>query len=151
MKRQIKRLEEPSLRCVELVHEEMQRIIQHCGTQVRDSKVMMCRNGSQRNTVRWLFSIRCSLSPRGHMVPTHQKIYILGHFIHPPICVPYASQRSEVFHYQTLCFLVISCNAYPSYFYAPLILKSFVGCVHTVYLSCLCTQVGTWRTTGSVD
>lgn len=38
VKRQIKRLEEPSLRCVELVHEEMQRIIQHCSnysTQVR--------------------------------------------------------------------------------------------------------------------
>lgn len=35
MKRQIRRLEEPSLRCVELAHEEMQRIIQHCGTQVR--------------------------------------------------------------------------------------------------------------------
>ncbi|CAK9290928.1 unnamed protein product [Gordionus sp. m RMFG-2023] len=32
VKRQIRRLEEPSLRCVELVHEEMQRIIQHCGT-----------------------------------------------------------------------------------------------------------------------
>uniref|UniRef100_A0A671PH89 Dynamin-1-like protein n=1 Tax=Sinocyclocheilus anshuiensis TaxID=1608454 RepID=A0A671PH89_9TELE len=30
VKRQVKRLEEPSLRCVELVHEEMQRIIQHC-------------------------------------------------------------------------------------------------------------------------
>ena len=37
VKRQIKRLEEPALRCVELVHEEMQRIIQHCGTQVRVS------------------------------------------------------------------------------------------------------------------
>lgn len=38
VKRQIKRLEEPSLRCVELVHEELQRIIQHCSsfsTQVR--------------------------------------------------------------------------------------------------------------------
>jgi len=34
VKRQIKRLEEPSLRCVELVHEELQRIIQHCGAQV---------------------------------------------------------------------------------------------------------------------
>lgn len=34
VKRQIRRLEEPSLRCVELVHEEMQRIIQHCGAQV---------------------------------------------------------------------------------------------------------------------
>ena len=35
MKRQIRRLEEPSLRCIELVHEEMQRIIQHCGTEVQ--------------------------------------------------------------------------------------------------------------------
>lgn len=38
VKRQIKRLEEPSMRCVELVHEELQRIIQHCSsfsTQVR--------------------------------------------------------------------------------------------------------------------
>lgn len=34
VKRQIKRLEEPSLRCVELVHEEMQRIAQHCGAKV---------------------------------------------------------------------------------------------------------------------
>ncbi|CAF0915225.1 unnamed protein product [Adineta ricciae] len=33
VKRQIKRLEDPSLRCVELVHEELQRIIQHCGAQ----------------------------------------------------------------------------------------------------------------------
>ncbi|BFZ08906.1 hypothetical protein BsWGS_11945 [Bradybaena similaris] len=33
VKRQVRRLEEPSLRCVELVHEEMQRMIQHCGTQ----------------------------------------------------------------------------------------------------------------------
>ncbi|KAM9407352.1 dynamin-1-like protein isoform 3-T5 [Salvelinus alpinus] len=30
VKKQVKRLEEPSLRCVELVHEELQRIIQHC-------------------------------------------------------------------------------------------------------------------------
>merc|ERR1719507_160632 len=35
VKRQIKRLEEPSLRCVELAHEEMQRIIQHCGNEVQ--------------------------------------------------------------------------------------------------------------------
>lgn len=35
MKRQIRRLEEPSLRCVELVHEEMQRIIQHCGVHIQ--------------------------------------------------------------------------------------------------------------------
>ncbi len=34
VKRQIRRLEDPSLRCVELVHEEMQRIIQHCGASV---------------------------------------------------------------------------------------------------------------------
>lgn len=33
VKKQVKRLLDPSLRCVELVHEEMQRIIQHCGTQ----------------------------------------------------------------------------------------------------------------------
>ena len=39
VKRQIRRLEEPSLRCVELVHEEMQRIIQHCGTQVNTSNI----------------------------------------------------------------------------------------------------------------
>lgn len=35
VKRQIRRLEDPSLRCVELVHEEMQRIIQFCGTEVQ--------------------------------------------------------------------------------------------------------------------
>lgn len=35
VKRQIRRLEEPSQRCVELIHEEMQRIIQHCGTEVQ--------------------------------------------------------------------------------------------------------------------
>ena len=35
VKRQIRRLEEPSLRCVELVHGEMQRIVQHAFTQVR--------------------------------------------------------------------------------------------------------------------
>ena len=34
VKRQIKRLEDPSLCCVDLVHEELQRIIQHCGAQV---------------------------------------------------------------------------------------------------------------------
>lgn len=35
VKRQIRRLEDPSQKCVELVHEEMQRIIQHCGTEVQ--------------------------------------------------------------------------------------------------------------------
>lgn len=41
VKKQVKRLEEPSLRCVELVHEEMQRIIQHCSnysTQVSEGR-----------------------------------------------------------------------------------------------------------------
>ncbi|KAJ7353735.1 Dynamin-1-like protein [Desmophyllum pertusum] len=38
VKRQIRRLEEPSLRCVELVHEEMQRIVQHSFTQVMEVK-----------------------------------------------------------------------------------------------------------------
>ena len=37
VKRQIRRLEEPGMRCVELVHEELQRIIQHCGMQVQPS------------------------------------------------------------------------------------------------------------------
>merc|ERR1719237_1406211 len=35
VKRQIRKLEEPAIRCVELVHEEMQRIIQHCGNEVQ--------------------------------------------------------------------------------------------------------------------
>merc|ERR1711962_166940 len=35
VKRQIRRLEEPSMRCIELVHEEMHRIIQHCGNEVQ--------------------------------------------------------------------------------------------------------------------
>ncbi len=35
VKRQIRLLEEPSLRCVEQIHEEMQRIIQHCDTEVK--------------------------------------------------------------------------------------------------------------------
>lgn len=44
VKRQIRRIEEPSLRCVELIHEEMQRIIQHCGTEVQQE---MLRSGAQ--------------------------------------------------------------------------------------------------------
>lgn len=35
VKKQISRLEDPSLRCVELVHEELQRIVQHCGQQTQ--------------------------------------------------------------------------------------------------------------------
>uniref|UniRef100_A0A183E9H3 GED domain-containing protein n=1 Tax=Gongylonema pulchrum TaxID=637853 RepID=A0A183E9H3_9BILA len=36
VKKQIRRLEEPSLRCVELVHEELQRIVQHCGIHTQE-------------------------------------------------------------------------------------------------------------------
>lgn len=35
VKRQISRLEEPALRCVELVHEEMLRVVKHCGHDVQ--------------------------------------------------------------------------------------------------------------------
>jgi dynamin 1-like protein len=41
VKRQIRRLEEPSVRCIELVHEEMQRIIQVR----RDTKLRNYRTG----------------------------------------------------------------------------------------------------------
>ncbi|XP_013175183.1 PREDICTED: dynamin-1-like protein isoform X4 [Papilio xuthus] len=43
VKRQIRRLEDPSLRCVELVHEEMQRIVQHCGTEVQQEMLRFPR------------------------------------------------------------------------------------------------------------
>ena len=43
MKRQIRRLEEPSIRCIELVHEEMQRIIQHCGNEVQQEMLRFPR------------------------------------------------------------------------------------------------------------
>ncbi|KAH8337593.1 hypothetical protein KR074_011678 [Drosophila pseudoananassae] len=42
VKRQIRRLEEPSLRCVELIHEEMQRIVQHCGNEVQQEMMRIC-------------------------------------------------------------------------------------------------------------
>lgn len=35
VKRQIRRLEEPSLNCVDLVYEELLRVIQHCGIEVQ--------------------------------------------------------------------------------------------------------------------
>ena len=44
VKRQIRRLEEPSLRCVELVHEELQRIIQQCGAQVTSIRDLELHN-----------------------------------------------------------------------------------------------------------
>merc|ERR1711936_1372706 len=43
VKRQIRRLEEPSMRCIELVHEEMQRIIQHCGSEVQQEMMRFPR------------------------------------------------------------------------------------------------------------
>merc|ERR550532_429865 len=43
VKRQIRKLEEPSIRCVELVHEEMQRIIQHCGNEVQQEMLRFPR------------------------------------------------------------------------------------------------------------
>lgn len=43
VKRQIRRLEEPGLRCVELVHEEMQRIVQHCGTEIQQEMLRFPR------------------------------------------------------------------------------------------------------------
>ena len=50
VKRQIRRLEEPSLRCVELVHEEMQRIIQHCGNEVQQEMLRyFLREGFTKN------------------------------------------------------------------------------------------------------
>lgn len=43
VKRQIRRLEKPSLRCVELVHDEMQSIILHCGTEVQQEMLRFPR------------------------------------------------------------------------------------------------------------
>ena len=43
VKRQIRRLEEPSVRCIELVHEEMQRIIQHSGADVQQEMLRFPR------------------------------------------------------------------------------------------------------------
>ena len=36
-------MEEPAIRCVELVHEEMQRIIQHCGNEVQQEMLRFPR------------------------------------------------------------------------------------------------------------
>lgn len=62
VKRQIRRLEEPSLRCVELVHEEMQRIIQHCGAQVSEHLALSL---SMRLSVSFQLSLFVSLISRG--------------------------------------------------------------------------------------
>uniref|UniRef100_A0A3Q4G3A6 Dynamin-1-like protein n=1 Tax=Neolamprologus brichardi TaxID=32507 RepID=A0A3Q4G3A6_NEOBR len=59
VKKQVKRLEEPSLRCVELVHEEMQRIIQHCSnysTQVANGDSLSCTSSKSNHCKLFLFS-----------------------------------------------------------------------------------------------
>ena len=60
VKRQIRRLEEPSMRCIELVHEEMQRIIQHCGNEVQQEMMRFPRLHEKiidvvTNLLRWDF------------------------------------------------------------------------------------------------
>lgn len=59
VKRQIRRIEEPSLRCVELIHEEMQRIIQHCGNEVQQEMLrwVMRQYLNDRLTI-WLIFCR---------------------------------------------------------------------------------------------
>lgn len=73
VKKQVKRLEEPSLRCVELVHEEMQRIIQHCSnysTQVGGARpargVGGRRAGAQRPCVCPAGAAEVPQAARGH-------------------------------------------------------------------------------------
>ncbi|CAB3409048.1 unnamed protein product [Caenorhabditis bovis] len=51
VKRQIQRLEEPSLRCVELVHEEMQRMVQHCGFTTQQEMIRFPRLYDKINEV----------------------------------------------------------------------------------------------------
>ncbi|KOC68077.1 Dynamin-1-like protein [Habropoda laboriosa] len=67
VKRQIRRLEEPSLRCVELVHEEMQRIIQHCGTEVHQ-EMLRFPNLHERIVDVVTQLLRRRLPPTNHMV-----------------------------------------------------------------------------------
>ncbi|CAD6194648.1 unnamed protein product [Caenorhabditis auriculariae] len=51
VKRQIQRLEDPSLRCVELVHEEMQRMVQHCGFTTQQEMIRFPRLYDKINEV----------------------------------------------------------------------------------------------------
>uniref|UniRef100_A0A0N5AY78 dynamin GTPase n=1 Tax=Syphacia muris TaxID=451379 RepID=A0A0N5AY78_9BILA len=51
VKKQISRLEDPSLRCVELVHEELQRIVQHCGRQTQQEMMRFPRLYDRVNEV----------------------------------------------------------------------------------------------------
>lgn len=73
VKRQVRRLEEPSLRCVELVHEEMQRIIQHCGT---ESQQEMLRFPKLHERIVDVVThlLRRRLPPTNQMVTNHMLI-----------------------------------------------------------------------------
>lgn len=69
MKRQIRRLEEPSLRCVELIHEEMQRIIQHCGNEVQQEmlrSVQINRISMQEMTILTFTHLKFHRFPKLH-------------------------------------------------------------------------------------
>jgi len=67
VKRQIRRLEEPSMRCIELVHEEMQRIIQHCGNEVQQEMMRFPRLHEKIIDVVTNL-LRCRLPPTNSMV-----------------------------------------------------------------------------------
>ena len=51
VKRQIRRLEDPGLRCVELVHEEMQRIIQHSFAHVSNKNKLYKFNTRHKSSI----------------------------------------------------------------------------------------------------
>ena len=69
VKRQIRRLEEPSLRCVEFVHEEMQRIIQHCGTEIQQE----CRVADSQDIVQGFPLYETNID--GELRPDEAKIF----------------------------------------------------------------------------
>ncbi|TMS38016.1 hypothetical protein L596_004832 [Steinernema carpocapsae] len=65
VKRQIKRLVDPSLNCVELVHEEMQRIVQNCGIEIQQEMQRFPRLYDRINSV-------VSTVLKSRLVPTRQ-------------------------------------------------------------------------------
>ncbi|XP_017876106.1 dynamin-1-like protein isoform X2 [Ceratina calcarata] len=67
VKRQIRRLEEPSLRCVELIHDEMQGIIQDCGTEVQQ-ELLRFPKLHERIVDVVTHLLRRRLPPTNHMV-----------------------------------------------------------------------------------
>lgn len=76
MKRQIRRLEDPSLRCIELVHEEMQRIIQHCGTEVQQEMLRFPKLHEK------IVDVVTSLL-RQRLPPTNAMVLLICHRIPP--------------------------------------------------------------------